>query len=116
MDSFGGLGGCYDFQTASEVRSELRFEISDLDYLHIYVHIAYLLWTLFTASEVTMASKQPRRSDRTFDYVTFSMAFFAICDPFYLRFARAKKQCGKKIRPLISHFGGSLARRVPQNQ
>ena len=41
MDSFG-LGGCYDLQTASEVRSDLGFEISDLNYLHIHVHIAYI--------------------------------------------------------------------------
>ena len=28
--------------TASEDRSDLRFEISDLNYLHINVHIAYM--------------------------------------------------------------------------
>ena len=37
------LGGHYDLQTASEVRSALRFEISDLNYLHIHVHIAYIV-------------------------------------------------------------------------
>ena len=40
--TLGGLGGCYDLQTALEVRSDLRFEISDLDYLYIHVHIAYI--------------------------------------------------------------------------
>ena len=49
-------------KTASEVRSHLRFEISDLDYLHIHVHVAYMVWAFFdslgghyslkTASEV----------------------------------------------------------------
>ena len=67
MDPFGSLGGRYGLQTASEVRSVLRFEISDLDYLHIHVHIVYMAWTLLTASEATTASKQPRRSDLTSD-------------------------------------------------
>ena len=31
MDPFGGLGGCYGLKTASEVRSDLRFVISDLN-------------------------------------------------------------------------------------
>ena len=59
----------FDFglQTASEVRSDLRFEISDLNYLHIHVHIAYMFWARFeallVASEATTASKWPRRSD-----------------------------------------------------
>ena len=63
MDPFGGLGGCYGLQTALEVKYDLRFEISDLNYLHIYVHIAYMVRTLLTASEATMASKLPRKSD-----------------------------------------------------
>ena len=65
MDPFGSLGGHYGLQTASEVRSDLRFEISDLNYLHIHVHIAYMVWTLLTASEATTASKQPQRSHLT---------------------------------------------------
>ena len=32
------LQGHYSLQTASEVKSDLRFEISDLSYLHIRVH------------------------------------------------------------------------------
>ena len=40
MDPFSSLGGHYGLQTASEVRSDLRFEISDLNYLHMHVHIA----------------------------------------------------------------------------
>ena len=67
MDPFGGLGGRYGLQTASEVRYALRFEISDLIYLHILVHIAYMVWSLLTASEATTASKQPWRSDLTSD-------------------------------------------------
>ena len=45
MDTFGSLGGCYGLQTASEVRSDLSFEIIDLNYLHIHVHIAYVALT-----------------------------------------------------------------------
>ena len=54
MDPFDSLGGHYGLQTASEVRSGLSFEISDLNYLHIHVHIAYLFWAHFVA---TTASK-----------------------------------------------------------
>ena len=67
MDPFGSLRGHYGLQTASEVRSGLRFEISDLNYLHIHVHIAYMVWTLLTASEATTASKQPHSSNFTSD-------------------------------------------------
>ena len=67
MDPFSGLRGRYGLQTPSEVRSDLKFENSDLNYLHIHVHIAYLVWTLLTASEATMTSKQPWRSDLTSD-------------------------------------------------
>ena len=67
---------------APEVNSDLRFEISDLDYLHIQVHIAYMVWTLLTASEATMASKQSQRSNLASElkfvahitYVTLSKA------------------------------------------
>ena len=62
MDPFDSLGGHYGLQTASEVRSDLRFEISDLNYIHIHVHIAYMFWTHFegflVASEATTASKR----------------------------------------------------------
>ena len=61
MDHFGNLRG---LQIVSEVRFDLRFEISDHDYLHIHVHIAY---TLLMTSEATMASKKPQRSDLTLD-------------------------------------------------
>ena len=63
MDPFDSLGGHYGLQTASEVTSDLIFEISDLDYLHIHVHIAYMVWILLTASQATTASKQPWRSN-----------------------------------------------------
>ena len=57
MDPFDSLGGHYGLQTASGVRSDLKFKISDLNYLHIHVHIAYLFWThfegLLVASEAT---------------------------------------------------------------
>ena len=57
MDPFDSLGGHYGLQTALEVRSDLRFEISDLNYLQIHVHIAYVFWAHFVASEATIASK-----------------------------------------------------------
>ena len=57
MDPFDSLGSHYILQIVLEVRSE----ISDLNYLNIHVHIAYLVRTLFTASEATAASKQPWR-------------------------------------------------------
>ena len=41
MDPFDSLRGHYSLQTASEARSALRFEISDLNYLYIQVHVAY---------------------------------------------------------------------------
>ena len=63
MDPFDSLGGHYGLQTASEVRSDLRFEISDLNYLHIHVHIAYMFWTHFegflVASEATTGKNGP---------------------------------------------------------
>ena len=80
MDPFDSLGGHYGLQTASEVRSDLRFEISDLNYLHIHVHIAYMVWTLLTASEATTASKQPRRSDLTSDLKSVtSITYISMC-------------------------------------
>ena len=64
MDPFDSLRGHYGLQTASVVRSDLRFEISDLNYLHIHVHIAYVFWAhfeaLLMASEATAASKRPQ--------------------------------------------------------
>ena len=39
---FDSLGGHYSIQTALEVKSDLRFQISDLKYLHIHLHIAYI--------------------------------------------------------------------------
>ena len=62
MDHFGNLRGHYGLQTASEVKSDLIFQISDPSYLLIHMHIAYMEWTILAASEVTTASKQPRRS------------------------------------------------------
>ena len=80
MDPFDSLRGHYGLQTASEVRSDLRFEISDLNYLHIHVHIAYMVWTLLTASEATMASKQPQRSDLTSDLKSVtSITYISMC-------------------------------------
>ena len=71
MDPFSGLGGHYGLQTASEVRSDLRFEISDLNYLHIHVNIAYVFWAhidgLLLASEATTASERPQSSNLTSD-------------------------------------------------
>ena len=81
MDPFDSLRGHYGLQTASEVRSDLRFEISDLDYLHIHVHIAYMFWAhfeaLLVASEATTASKRPCRSNFTSDLQFVSQIAYA---------------------------------------
>ena len=47
MGPFGSLRGHHSLQTALEVRSDHRFEISDLKYLHIHMHIAYIFWAHF---------------------------------------------------------------------
>ena len=60
MVTYGSLRGHYSLQTASEVKSNLRCEISDLKYLQIYVQIVYLVpygdlrghYSLQTAAEV----------------------------------------------------------------
>ena len=61
---YGSLRGHYSLQTSLEVKYDIRFEISDLNYLHIHVHIAYMFWALFeallVASEAITASKQPQ--------------------------------------------------------
>ena len=71
MVPFDSLRGHYSLKTASEVMSDLRFEISDPKYLHIHVHIAYMFWPHFeaplVASEATAASKWPRSSNFTSD-------------------------------------------------
>ena len=55
------------FSTLLEQGSDLGFEISDLNYQLIHVHVAYMVWTLLASLEATMASKQPPRSDLTSD-------------------------------------------------
>ena len=74
MDPFDSLRGHHVLKKALEVRSDLRFEISDLKCLHIHVHIAYMFWDYFeallVASEATAASKWPLRSDLT-SYLEF---------------------------------------------
>ena len=54
-----------------EVKSGLRFVISDLNYLHIHVHIAHIIWPHFEApllaSEATAASKWHQSSNLTSD-------------------------------------------------
>ena len=67
MGPFGSLRGHYSPQMASEVKSDLRFEISDPNYLLIHGHIAYMVWVLLAASEATTASKQPQRPNLTSD-------------------------------------------------
>ena len=67
MGPFGSLRGHYSLQTTSEVKSDLRIEISDPNYLLIHVHIDYMVWALLAASEATKASKQPQRSNLTSD-------------------------------------------------
>ena len=80
MDPFDSLGGHHGLQTASEVRLDLRFEIRDLNYLHINVHTAYMVLTLLTALGAITASKQPRRSDRTSDLKSVtSITYISMC-------------------------------------
>ena len=68
MGPFGSLRGHHSLQVASEVKSDLRFEIRDPIYLRIHVHIAYMVLALMAASEATTASKQPQRSNLTSDF------------------------------------------------
>ena len=42
---------------ASEVKSDLGFEISVLNYLLIHVHIANMVWALLAASKANSASE-----------------------------------------------------------
>ena len=62
MGHFGSLRGCHSLQTASEVKCDLRFQISDPNKL-----LAYMVWAILAASEATTASKQPWRSNLTPD-------------------------------------------------
>ena len=75
------LGGYY---IASEVKLDLRFEISNINYLH--VHIAYMVWTFLVASEATRTSKQPRRAKLTSDLefvaqIAYATMFFGLLRP-----------------------------------
>ena len=80
MDPFGSLGGHYGLETALEVKSDPRFEISDLDYLHIHVHIAYIVWILLWPLRPLQPPKQPRRSDLTSDWkLVTSITYISMC-------------------------------------
>ena len=84
MVPFDSLGGHYGLQTASEVRSDLRFEISDLNYLHIHVHIDYMFWAhyeaLLVAPEAITASKWPKSSNLTSDLKSVtSITYLSMC-------------------------------------
>ena len=80
MGPFGSLRGHHNLQTASEVKSDLRFEISDPNYLHIHVHIAYMVLSPLAASEATTASKQPRRSNLTSDLKSVTpITYLSMC-------------------------------------
>ena len=50
----------------SDLTSDLK-SVALITYVHIHMHIVYMVWTLLTALEATMASKQPWRSDLTSD-------------------------------------------------
>ena len=52
---FGSLGDHYSHHTTSEVKYDLRFEISDPNCLLIHVHIASMVWALLAASEAMAA-------------------------------------------------------------
>ena len=47
MGPYGSLRGHHSLETAWEVKSDLRFEISDPNYLFIHVRIVYMVWALF---------------------------------------------------------------------
>ena len=61
---------CLDFCSlwASEIKSDLIFEISDPNYQLVHMHIACMVWALMAASEATKASKQPQKSNLTSDF------------------------------------------------
>ena len=109
---FGSLWGHHSLKTASEVKSDLGFQISDPDYLLIYVLINYMVWTLLAASEVTIAFKQPRRSNLTsyFKSVT-PITYSSICisliwyETFWqpLRSLKHPNSLGFQFRPRVSN-------------
>ena len=76
MVPFGSLRGHYGLQTASEVRSDLRFEIGDPKYLHIRVHIVYVFWAHFVASEATAASKTGSEVKNDLRFGSYVLALF----------------------------------------
>ena len=76
MAPFGSLSGHHSLKTAWEIKSDLRFEISDLNYLDFHVYIAYMVWALLTASEASTASKHPRRSNLTSDLKTMAQTTY----------------------------------------
>ena len=77
MDSFGSLRGHYSLQIASYGKYDLRFEISDANYLLIYVYIASTVWTLLAASEATAATKQPQGSNLTSDLKSVTPIYYS---------------------------------------
>ena len=68
MDPFGSLGGYYGLQTASDVRSDLRVEISDLNYLHIHV----CLGCLGLCSFVARKKERKKQTDNCYSCVRFA--------------------------------------------
>ena len=77
MVPFDSLRGHYSLQTASEIKYELIFEISDPNYLLIHVLIAYIVWDLLAASEATTAYKQDWRSNLTSDLKSVTSITYA---------------------------------------
>ena len=61
FDSIRAFRGHYLLQTSFEVRSNLRFKISDLAFLLIHVHIDYMFWAYFSPWEVTTEVKSDLR-------------------------------------------------------
>ena len=81
MEPFESLGDLFCLQIASEIRSDLIFDISNLNYLYMRVHIAYMFWThfdgLLVASEAFTASKEPGRSVLTSDLEFIAQTSYA---------------------------------------
>ena len=49
-----------DFPNSLRAKFDLRFEIRDINYLHIHAHIAYMIWTLGSEIEIDI-TKTPGR-------------------------------------------------------
>ena len=63
---FGGLWGHYDLQMASEVKSDLRFELSDLNFIgsNVYIIILFLKKSIWKEDKKDMLTCVLRRRQK----------------------------------------------------